>query len=365
MSLQPVPFYRLGTRPRRGAVSGGAWPRSMCAGSVPIDRKPVEPPVAARSMSPRPPFSADRLRRLAYAVGAACAAGAAVRRAMGRTRQSLARARARARAAACRRRADRGPDRDAVLAAGLTAIPSSPAPAHAARSTWPAGTDRREGRRRDLSAAVPLRGREPQGVVLGRRARVASTPIPARRWRVRRRARHRLESTRLAAQLARRDADAWYRSLIDNAADASPCSSATGRSATGPVTPGHPRPPAGRARGTTSPDAIHPTTASGCRRSRPHPRRPGAPTARSSCAGATARQLPPVESRAAVLLGDPAVKGISSTPRRHRPRHARGAARPPRVPDPLTGLANRALFVDRLEHALYAAIRRRSGSRSC
>jgi PAS domain S-box-containing protein len=311
-------------------------------------------------MSPRPPLSADRTRRLAYAVGAACAAGVAVRRAMNRTATSHSRALERERAL---RRAGAAlvaaPDRDAVLAAGLAAIPELAGPG--ARGAITVARGHRivvKGDAGPHPLRIPLRGRDPQGVLsvdapggVDADTRAALEEFAAELGTA-------LESTRLAAQLARRDADAWYRSLIDNAADAITVLERDGtiRYQTPSIQDILGFPPAALA-GTNLAEAIHPDDREWVQaqfdRIR---RRPGA--ADSSVVMRWRHRdgsYRSVESRAANLLGDPAVKGIVVNSRDVTDRVTLEEQLTRRAfHDTLTGLANRALFVDRLEHALYA-----------
>src|SRR5829696_170887 len=118
-------------------------------------------------MPPRPPLPSARSRRLAYALGAACLAGGAVRRALHRTAADHARALERERAL---RRACAAlvaaPDRNAVLAAGLAAVPQLAGPG--ARGAITVANGQRVVVKGDAGSAplrLPLRGRQPQGVL--------------------------------------------------------------------------------------------------------------------------------------------------------------------------------------------------------
>jgi diguanylate cyclase (GGDEF)-like protein/PAS domain S-box-containing protein len=311
-------------------------------------------------MLQRPPLLSARSRRLAYAVGAACATGGVVRRAMNRTVARYARALERERAL---RRAGAAlvaaPDRDAVLAAGLAAIPELAGPG--ARGAITIARGHRivvKGEVGHAPLRFPLRGREPQGVL--------SVDVPGTVDEDTRAALETfagelgvaLESAGLAARLARRDVDAWYRSLIDNAADAITVLERDGtiRFQTPSIQDILGFPPEALA-GTSLVDAVHPDDREWVQaqfdRIR---RRPGAADGsvvmRWRHRDGSYRS---VESRAANLLGDAAVKGIVVNSRDVTDRVALEEQLTRRAfHDGLSGLANRALFVDRLEHALYA-----------
>jgi diguanylate cyclase (GGDEF)-like protein/PAS domain S-box-containing protein len=311
-------------------------------------------------MPPRPPLPSARSRRLAYAVGAACVAGEAVRRAVQRTAAGYGRALERERAL---RRAGAAlvaaPDRSAVLAAGLAAIPELAGPG--ARGAITVAHGHRivvKGDTGPTPLRLPLRGREPQGVLsvdapggIDSDARAALETFAGELGIA-------LESAGLAAQLARRDADAWYRSLIDNAADAITVLERDGtiRYQTPSIEDILGFPPAALA-GTNLADAVHPDDREWVEaqfaRIR---RRPGAADGsvlvRWRHRDGSYRS---VESRTTNLLGDPAVRGIVVNSRDVTDRVALEDQLTRRAfHDGVTGLANRALFVDRLEHALYA-----------
>ena len=311
-------------------------------------------------MPPRPPLPSARSRRLAYALGAACLAGGAVRRALHRTAADHARALERERAL---RRASAAlvaaPDRNAVLAAGLAAVPQLAGPG--ARGAITVANGQRVVVKGDAGSAplrLPLRGRQPQGVLsvdapggVDGETRGALETFAGELGSA-------LEATGLAAQLARRDADAWYRSLIDNAADAITVLERDGtiRYQTPSIEDILGFAPAALA-GTNLADAVHPDDREWVEaqfaRIR---RRPGAADGsvlvRWRHRDGTYRS---VESRAANLLGDPAVRGIVVNSRDVTDRVALEEQLTRRAfHDGLTGLANRALLVDRLEHALYA-----------
>jgi diguanylate cyclase (GGDEF)-like protein/PAS domain S-box-containing protein len=311
-------------------------------------------------MPPRPPLPSARSRRLAYAVGAACVAGAAIRRAASRTAEGYARALERERAL---RRAGialvAAPDRDAVLAAGLAAIPELAGPG--ARGAITVAHGHRVVVKGDAGATplrLPLRGREPQGVLsvdapggVDADTRTALETFAGELGIA-------LESAGLAARLARRDVDAWYRSLIDNAADAITVLERDGtiRYQTPSIEDILGFPPEALA-GTKLVDAVHPDDREwvGAQFDRIR-RRPGAADGsvvmRWRHRDGSYRS---VESRAANLLGDPTVKGIVVNSRDVTDRVKLEEQLTRRAfHDGLTGLANRALFVDRLEHALYA-----------
>jgi PAS domain S-box-containing protein len=203
------------------------------------------------------------------------------------------------------------PDRDAVLAAGLAAIPELAGPGSRERAP-----DRRQGRRRRSAATPAAAGARAAGRAVGRRARRHRRRDAYRAGDVRWRARPRAGVAGLAAQLARRDADAWYRSLIDNAADAITVLERDGtiRFQTPSIEDilGH-RPEA--LAGTNLADAIHPDDREWVEaqfaRIR---RRPGAADGSvvvrwRHCDGSYRA----VESRVANLLGDPPCAASSST----------------------------------------------------
>ena len=307
-----------------------------------------------------PPLRSARTRLLASVAGGGAAAAAAalafLRRSAAEHGRALDRERALRRAGAALVAA---PDRDAVLAAGIAAIPELAGPG--ARGAITVAHGQRIVVKGDAGSApalrLPLRGREPQGVlsidapgVDGETRTVLETFAGELGLA--------LESAGLAAQLARRDADAWYRSLIDNAADA-----ITVLERDGTIrfqTPSIEDILGFRAEalaGTNLADAVHPDDREWVEaqfaRIR---RRPGAAdgsvVVRWRHRDGSYRS---VESRVANLLGDPAVRGIVVNSRDVTDRVALEEQLTRRAfHDGLTGLANRALFVDRLEHALYA-----------
>ena len=307
-----------------------------------------------------PPLRSARTRLLASVAGGGAAAAAAalalLRRSSAEHGRALDRERALRRAGAALVAA---PDRDAVLAAGIAAIPELAGPG--ARGAITVAHGQRIVVKGDAGSApalrLPLRGREPQGVlsidapgVDGETRTVLETFAGELGLA--------LESAGLAAQLARRDADAWYRSLIDNAADAITVLERDGtiRFQTPSIEDilGY---RAEALAGTNLADAVHPDDREWVEaqfaRIR---RRPGAAdgsvVVRWRHRDGSYRS---VESRVANLLGDPAVRGIVVNSRDVTDRVALEEQLTRRAfHDGLTGLANRALFVDRLEHALYA-----------
>jgi PAS domain S-box-containing protein len=304
-------------------------------------------------MRPFPP-SSRRARRLAFAAWSAITFGL-LRRTAERYDRALARERALRRAIAALLAA---PDRDAVLAAGLKAVPELLGPGTPAAITitdghrvivkGDAGSD---------PLRIALRGREPQGVLAvgGRAPRDqesrALLEVFAGELAMA------LEAAGLAQRLARRDADTWYRSLIDNAADVITVLNRDGtiRFQTPSIEDvlGH---SAEALAGTRIIEHVHPDdrdwVAAHYRRLLGRPGPSGEVLARWLHRDGGFRW---VESRAANLLHDRAVDGIVINSRdvtdcialqeqlSHRAFH-----------DGLTGLANHALFVDRLDHALYS-----------
>jgi diguanylate cyclase (GGDEF)-like protein/PAS domain S-box-containing protein len=250
------------------------------------------------------------------------------------------------------------PDRDAVVAAGLAAVPQlagdgargaiTIADGHRVVVKGDAGPD---------PLRMPLRGREPQGVL------AVGTPAPVdagTRTVLETFADElgmALETTGLAGRPARREADAWSRSLIDNAADVVTVLDEDGtiRFQTPSIEDVLGFPPEALA-GTRLIDIVHPDDREWV--SAQHRRQAGRPGPAEGTLLVRWRHRDGsyrwVENKRANLLHDPAVRGTIVNSRDVTDRVALQDRLAHRAfHDSLTDLANRALFVDRLEHALY------------
>ena len=248
--------------------------------------------------------------------------------------------------------------RDEILAAGLAAVPElagvrarasiTVADGHRVIVKGEAGPD---------PVRLPLRGHEPQGVLsvsvpggLAAAARNALESLAGELGMA-------LEAAGLSAMLARRDADAWYRSMIDNASDVITVLERDGTIRyQSPSVEGVIGFSPGALVGTSAADVIHPDDREWAqtqfRRVLEHP----GPSDRTILVRWRHRDggYRHVENRHANLLDDPAVRGIVVNSRDVTDRVALEEQLTHRAfHDALTGLANRALFVDRLEHALY------------
>jgi diguanylate cyclase (GGDEF)-like protein/PAS domain S-box-containing protein len=166
-----------------------------------------------------------------------------------------------------------------------------------------------------------------------------------------------LESAGTAAELARRDADAWHRSLIENAADVitvlEPDGTVRYQTPSIEAVLGFPAASLG---GTELTDLVHPDDREWVMAQftrvlrRPGPAE-GTLLARWRHRDGGYRWL---ESKRANLIADPAVNGVIVNSRDVTDRVVlQEQLTHSAFHDGLTGLANRALFVDRLEHALY------------
>ena len=250
-------------------------------------------------------------------------------------------------------------DRDAILAAGLAAVPELAGP-HARAAITVADGHRVivKGEAGPDPLRLPLRGREPQGVLsvqapggFDADTRGALESLAGELGMA-------LEAAGLSTQLARRDADAWYRSLIDNASDVITVLERDGTIRyQSPSIEGVIGFPAEALAGTNALDVVHPDDREWSRSQFVRLlERPG-PSDRTVLVRWRHRDggYRHVENRHANLLDDPAVGGVVVNSRDVTDRVALEEQLTHRAfHDVLTGLANRSLFVDRLEHALYA-----------
>src|SRR4051794_20674691 len=166
-----------------------------------------------------------------------------------------------------------------------------------------------------------------------------------------------LDAAGVAAELAREEADAWHRSLVEGAADVITVLERDGtvRYQTPSIETVLDFPPDALV-GTALVDLVHPddrewVSAQFARVLRHPGPAEGTLLVRWRHRDGSYRWI---ESKRTNLIDDPAVRGVIVNSRDVTDRVAledqlsRSAFH-----DPLTGLANRALFVDRLEHALY------------
>ena len=249
-------------------------------------------------------------------------------------------------------------DRDAVVEAGLAAVPQLAG--HDARGAITIADGHRVVVKGDAGPdpmRFPLRGREPQGVLavgapggVDKGTRTVLETFAGELGMA-------LETAGLAGRLARREADAWYRSLIDNAADVVTVLDEDGtiRFQTPSIEDVLGYPPEALA-GTRLIDVVHPDdrewVSAQYKRTldRPGPI-DGSLLVRWRHRDGSYRWI---ENKRTNLLHDPAVRGTVVNSRDVTDRVALQDRLAHRAfHDPICDLANRALFVDRLEHALY------------
>jgi len=255
------------------------------------------------------------------------------------------------------------PDRDAILAAGLAAVPElAGADATAAIALSGAEGVVVRGDAGPDPLRLPLYGREPQGVLsVGiQSGRVIDDETLMALETLAGELAMALDTCGLATQLARQEADAWYRSLIENASDvvtvldrdgtvrwqSDAIEGVTGYKATWLV-------------GTKLIELVHPDDREWVQTQFHSSLSVPGPSANAVLTRWRHRDgsYRWVENKRTNLLDDPAVEGLVLNTRDVTDRVALEEQLTHRAfHDPLTGLANRALFVDRLEHALYTGL---------
>src|SRR3954468_8324635 len=249
-------------------------------------------------------------------------------------------------------------DRDAVLDAGLAAVVGLLGPRARAAIAVPGehGMILRGEELHGATLRLPLRGAKPQGVLaieadgrLDGASRAALDELADSLAAA-------LERVGLAATAARRDSDAWYRSLIENSSDAVLVLDAEGtiRYATSSIEPALGWPPEALL-GTSLLQRVHPDDQAWARTRLGAAARPGRAEEpmliRWRHRDDSVRSL---EIKRNNLLDDPAVGGVVLNARDVTDRVRLEEQLTRRAfDDGLTGLANRSLFADRLEHALH------------
>ena len=249
------------------------------------------------------------------------------------------------------------PDRDAVLDAGLAAVADLLGPGARAVIAVPGehGIVLRGEELPGATLRLPLRGSKPQGVLaievgkLDAASRAALGELADCLAAA-------LERVGLAATAARRDSDAWYRSLIENSSDAVLVLDADGtiRYATPSIEPALGWAPEALL-GTALLERVHPDDQAWARTRLGAAARPGRAEEpmliRWRHRDDSVRSL---EIKRNNLLDDPAVGGVVLNARDVTDRVRLEEQLTRRAfDDGLTGLANRSLFADRLEHALH------------
>ena len=250
------------------------------------------------------------------------------------------------------------PDRDAVLDAGLAAVADLLGPGARAVIAVPGehGIVLRGEELPGATLRLPLRGGKPQGVLaieadgrLDAASRAALGELADSLAAA-------LERVGLAATAARRDSDAWYRSLIENSSDAVLVLDADGtiRYATPSIEPALGWAPEALL-GTALLERVHPDDQAWARTRLDAAARPGRAEEpmliRWRHRDDSVRSL---EIKRNNLLDDPAVGGVVLNARDVTDRVRLEEQLTRRAfDDGLTGLANRSLFADRLEHALH------------
>jgi len=250
------------------------------------------------------------------------------------------------------------PDRDAVLAAGLAAVPELAGAG--ARGAITVAHGHRVVVKGDAGPAplrLPLPGGEPQGVLSVGAPAELDPDTRALLEAFAGELGSALEAAGTAAELARREADAWHGSLLENAADVITVLEADGTVRyQSPAIEGVLGCPPEALVGTNLIDVVHPDdrewASAQFKRGLQRPG-PGEGTllVRWRHADGSFRWI---ESKHANLIADRAVHGVIVNSRDVTERVALEEQLTHRAfHDGITGLANRALFVDRLEHALY------------